>query len=587
MAETPGIMTTVTPRASEMKNPWWAKIEAAEKNQEEFIRSGERMIKYYEANYYKDLNDSMSVIDKVYVNILFEFVKVMIPFLYSRDPEVLVKPKQKGTAEKAKFFKQVLKYIVQEIKLKKTAKRVLLDALLPGWGVFRVGYSFDAVETTINPDEFKGLSEEKQKTIILHPKNKTRKEGDPYVFATIKKDQAWVIRWPWKRFLVDPEGTSPTDLTDHKFVIFKSIVNKDDLGEYRYPELSAEDKDHNGKTLYEVWDRLNRKRLLFLEGVDKPINKDGDDFPKWVELFPCAILAFNESPDKPLPISDGMIMESQIREKNYIRTQQVNHRKRFNRRYTIEKGAMDPQEIQKWESNVDGSMVQVNGPNKEPKPVQDAPLPSDVYNVENRIDGDLARLSGTQEIDRGAAGTVEQTATATSYKEQRLQLRTSERQDVVEDTIEDVVRMLSLIVKANYDFPHIAEILGPEGTPSIEEYTREQLEGEYDIDIHVGSMLPVNRSVMIQQAADAFNLLFGKGFNDAGLAEKYLEALDWNDIEEILTPPAPMPMTTLPGQENPAAGGLMSNGGTVNPSLLGGAPVSDASLAEAVGGPIA
>ena len=586
MAETYEVKT-VSVTATKDRHPWWQKIDRARAAQQEFHTSGERMKQYYEANYYKDLADNLASADKVYVNILFEFVKVMVPFLYSRDPEVLVTPKQKGIRQKATFFKQVLQYVVREVKLKKTAKRVLLDALLPGWGIFRVGYSFEATETMMDPERFKDATEAEQKMMILHPKNKTRKDGDPYIFSTIKQDQAWVIRWPWKKFYVDPDGTSPTDLTDHKFVIFESVACKDDLdkGGYRYPELSADAAFQAGQTrpLFEVWDRLKRKRILMLEGCNTPINKEGEDFPAWVETFPCVVMAFNESPDRPLPIADGVIMESQIREKNFIRTQQVNHRKRFNRRYQIEEGGADPAEILKWEANIDGSVIKTRK-GAAFVPVQDAPLPFDVYQTEVRIDGDLDRLSGTGEIARGSASTVEQTATATSYKEQRLQLRTSERQDVVEECIEDVVKMLAAIVKANYDFPHVSEIVGPDGVPEIQEYTKEQLDGEYDIEIHIGSMIPLNRSVMIQQASDAFNLLFGKGFNDQELARNYLEALDWNNIDDILTPPAPSPMTTMPGQENPPAGGLISNGGTVNPSMMSQPPISEASMAEMAGG---
>lgn len=561
------------------QNAWWDKLTAAEANQKEFAETGKRMIKYYEANYYKNFNDNMSMLDRVYVNILFEFVKVMVPFLYARDPEVICKPKKPGLEPISKFMQQVLQYSIRELDLKKTSKRVLLDALLPGWGIYRLGYSFQQAESAIDPNRFKNLKPEEQEVLLANPKNKDRQEGDPYVFAQIKQDLAWVVRWPWERFLIDPEATSPTDLSDAKWIAFKSLATKDTLKQEGVEEVKAEKAGDKGATIYDVWHRLSRKRYIFLEGEDEPVKEE--EFPKWCETFPCVVMAFNEVPDKALPVCDGAMIESQIREKNYIRSQQVMHRRRFNRKYAVENNAMNPEEISKFEANVDGSLIKVNDQNKIPQPIQDAPLPADVYQVEARIDQDIARLTGAQEIQRGAAMLREQTATEASIMDQRLQLRTSERQDVVENTIQDVIRILAKIIQCEYDFPHYAQIVGEDGVPQMRSYTKEELFGEFDIEIHVGSMLPVNRQLMIRQAENAFNLLFGKGFNDPELARNYLEALDWKNIDVILTPPMPMGMPGMGGE--PSGQGLINTGGVLDPSLLGAQAPTETSEAQAAG----
>ena len=111
-----------------------------------------------------------------------------------------------------------------------------------------------------------------------------------------------------------------------------------------------------------------------------------------------------EIPDFFYTMGDVEQIESLQLELNETRTQMMNHRKRFQRKWLYEKDAFDRDGVAALESDIDNTMIPVVSDGNIANVITPLPAvitPSDFYDQSSLISDDIDRVSGVSDYQRG------------------------------------------------------------------------------------------------------------------------------------------------------------------------------------------
>ena len=130
---------------------------------------------------------------------------------------------------------------------------------------------------------------------------------------------------------------------------------------------------------------------------------------------PFVMLRGYEIPDYFYTIGDVEQIESLQLELNETRSQMMNHRKRFQRKWLYEKDAFDRDGVAALESDIDNTMIPVISDGNIANVITPLPAvitPSDFYDQSSLISADLDRVSGVSDYQRASSqANVKRTAT--------------------------------------------------------------------------------------------------------------------------------------------------------------------------------
>jgi hypothetical protein len=260
-------------------------------------------------------------------------------------------------------------------------------------------------------------------------------------------------------------------------------------------------------------------------------------------------------------------------ELNATRSQMMNHRKRFSRKWLYKESAFDQDGRAALESDEDNVMVPV---------VSDEPLggvvssmpaivnPPDMYNVSGLILQDIDRISGVAEFMRGGSSEISRTATESAMMQDAMNARTSDKLAEVERAIASASKRLIALAQQYMTGEHVARVVGSSAMPIWVNFDRDYLMGEFDFEVEAGSTQPVNESFrrqMALQMVDAMAPFVGAGVVDmAALARHVLQfGFGVKTPEAFLAAPPPQPGMEgelppeggMPPQSAPMEGGQM------------------------------
>lgn len=178
--------------------------------------------------------------------------------------------------------------------------------------------------------------------------------------------------------------------------------------------------------------------------------------------------------------------------------------------------------------------IQPNAPNGgEPKQLPVPAIPQYAYMEEERLDKQFDEVFGLNELSKGqlpAAGIpakgmeilLEQDATRMSIMTQQHEFAWS-----------DVGRFILKYVEKYYKSPRLLKITGKNRTYSVSEYTGEDLQGNHDVQVVPGSLIPGNKYLDRQEILNAYNSgLLGDPM-DQKLRQKVLSMMEYGDIQEM------------------------------------------------------
>lgn len=444
----------------------------------------------------------------------FAYVQSEIPALYFRDPHIKVNPKNEKSVDAAKIMEKAINYIWRHQRIKRENTKNLQDTLLVGHSWFKTGYrgDFGTIEDA----------------------NGTR-------FEFIEKEEFFGYRIPWESIYFNPDSIDPPfDCTwiAHEIWAAKEDIEKNPLydkdvvaklqvsskknkhsvviGSVDYGSYISE-VDEGMCCLYEVWDKSTQTKFTISPGTLEYLEAP-KQWPYQLRGFPFSYLCFNPSPSFPYGIPDVYTFRPQLLELMKLYASMLDHVKRLNRQYLVKEGAIDADAMAQLKKGVTGAIIQVDDINSV-SVLQYPPFPQDAYVIEKLLKEVLINVSGQSATDRGATQpTASGTFKELSDLQKSGQNRRSRKVDLIEQFIEDIASNMIALLQQLADVPFYVRLTGDEfqaiqqalssrpsanvqgaiAGPNGFTFTKDDISGEFDLEVVAGSTMPLDRTQTMQ-----------------------------------------------------------------------------------------
>lgn len=471
--------------------------------------------------------------DAIYINLVRPHVNVVIPAVYSRNPDVLVLPGRSSMVEdelvrkKAEVVQNVLKYYLRELDIKAEVKLCILDAIITGMAWIKTGYEteFETVEEEL-AEETETMISKALKYMGIKQEEKEEEEFDGFDNQKILYERPWALRTSVFDMIVPGLSRRPEELRwigeriilpyddvianpDYNVDGLKPSVNANDLLQTlrgaKYNKLDFA-TDISYSILYEIYDRKTRYVYTLADGHPRALQCKPSKYTFLDSKYhPYLSLRFNEIIDEFYPQSDIEPAEEQLLELSEVRTKLNKHMRRYNRKYITRPGAFTPQAKADLRRAEDGTIVEHTDMFSETPlpdilhPVTDAAVPAEIYSVETRVKDDIFGILGTADYQSKASGGA-RTATEASIMATQSRFKVEERIDAVGIFVEHILRNLCLISRRFQDRESIAEIVGDDDAMYWDQTDDDNdLRNEFAFEVIYGSSAPISREIEKEQ----------------------------------------------------------------------------------------
>ena len=538
-----------------------------------------RLLDLYKGKHYDAYSDE----DRMLINISFSTINVIAPAVAVNYPKITVNAVKPENAANAVIAETVVNYWWRYKDIRSEFRRAVKDLLIMGHGWIKTGYRF-VEEGAIGPDDDSDYSDpvaggESQSNSVILQDSPFAERVSPFdVFVDPDATSMHDIKWIAQR-IRRPINDVRTDRRYNKAARESAEV----MAVSRYSEdpssRKVHDKNYGYAEIWEYYDVVNRTMCVFTESGDKFLIK-----PMSIPYsfgHPFTMLRNYDVPDAFYPIGDLEQIEPLQRELNETRSQMMNHRKKFARKYLYKESAFDQFGRTALESDEDNVMVPV---------VSDEPLggvvtafpavisPPEFYNQSQIISSDIDRITGLPEFMTGGLPEIRRTATEVSAIQDAANARTADKLAIVEMAISVVAKRMLALAQQYMTGEQVARLIGKDGEPVWVQYDREYLEGEFDFEVVGGSTQPNNEAVRRQtalQIVDAMAPFASAGIVNMQELASYVLQFGFNvkNPEKFLSTPAPPPEAAMPPQGGmPPQGALPSGGqppqGGVPPEIM-------------------
>jgi len=484
-----------------------------------------RMVDMYKGRHFDDYKTE----DRMLVNISFSTINVISPSISVNYPKISVNAVNPDNAAQAVIAEAVVNYWWKHRDIRSHFRRAVKDMLTVGHGWMKVGYRFVEEEDTQGgdtevSDDVEG-GESTPTSIILEDSPFAERVSPNDVFVDPDATSMHDIRWIAQRIrrpINDVKQDKRYNKTAREQVKVMAIS--------RYADDPSRKKIHDKNAGYaEIWefyDVASNMMSIFSEQGEnfliKPI-KMPYSFGQ-----PFVMLRNYDIPDHFYPMGDLESIEPLQKELNETRSQMMNHRKKFARKYLYKENAFDQLGRTALESDQDNVMVPVISDESLGAVVSAFPAvinPPEFYNQTNLIVGDIDRISGVTEFQRGGVSEIRRTATETSLMQDAANARTSDKLATVEQAIAEIGRRMVQLAQQYMIGEQVARVMGKDGEPVWVNFDRDYLQGDFDFEVAAGSTQPANESFrrqMALQMVDALAPFAGAGIVDMGKLAAYV-----------------------------------------------------------------
>jgi len=464
----------------------------------------------------------------VAVPVAYSYLRTMLPRIYLRNPRVMVTPRRSEYIAHAIVLEAVDNWLIDELGLKSEMKLAILDALICGYGVLKIGYDSEFGFIPVQ-----AVDEDYETVTQVGEKKGTKVEYT----VKVKPGMPWALR-VHPSDVVLPKGWTRRDSVPwiaHRVVRpLADIV--DDIKYYRKAraqlasKVEAEDEDQLVE-LWEIRDFKNRMIHVICDGI--LLLSEEDDLQ--IEGLPFVFIVFNEDPKSPYGISDMRVIDIQQAEMNDLRTLIQRHRRLSLLKFLAQKGAMSQEEAGKLLAEEIPTIVWTDSePGVAVQPLQHQIPPSLRQELEF-VRADMREALGYNVNIAGEFVPRTKTATEVLTVQQAVNLRTDERRDVVADALALVVRKWNQLIFKYWTDRKVIKVVGVKaGSEAWVSYTGEELRGEYFVSVSPESSIPPSRALRHQQAMQIFQALNGDPLIDQVLLRKMaLRQFEWLGPEAL------------------------------------------------------
>jgi len=479
----------------------------------------------------------------IVLNEIYPIIQFNLPSIFLRNPRVFLKPKTKYSIVKrrnpetlamedvqmdnvksARTQEAILNYTLGEIGYKEAIRRVLMDSLLFTHGILWHGYK----------GEF-GMTEEdsifiKDENVFVQRISPMRFLKDPSVSFSDLHEGRWVSRSFDVRLqdIIEDEelDVDKKQIKGHKGygqkIGTKDVTNEMKMNGGDVYKASSKsqslidttDKEFQSSMgsrflkVYEVFIKPTKaerrknimgKVLLMTPEQNRPLR-----ISKWVykaEGFPAQLLQFNYVPDQMLGIPDIDTYSQIADHKNLVINQQIRNAENLNKTiFAIAGDSTTEEEISKIRDgknniitmdgeSVNGKLAVVSGAGG---------ASSELYMLDGRIDKNLQDKSGVSDLKRGFLQSGEESATSVQLRNAGSSARPAYRQDIMADFLRNSAKYLNQLLKQFMPVKDAVRITGTLDVQWSDEFTKEEIQAETDVDLDVISMLPEDPTREIQ-----------------------------------------------------------------------------------------
>ena len=205
-------------------------------------------------------------------------------------------------------------------------------------------------------------------------------------------------------------------------------------------------------------------------------------------------------------------------ELNETRTQMMNHRKRFSRKYLFSESAFDDAGRQALASDDDNVLVPVKGNENLQNVVAAMPAyinPPEFYTMSQSIESDIDRVSGVSEYQRGIIPETTRTAREASIIAESGNARVSEKLIQIENAIAACASNIIMLAQQFLTGEQTVRIAGTEAAPVWLTFDKDYIAGEFDFTVEAGSTAPRNEAFRRDMAMQVVSAM--QPFAQAGL----------------------------------------------------------------------
>jgi hypothetical protein len=522
--------------------------------------------------------------DMIAVNLAFSTINVIAPSVAVNYPKIVVQATSQDNVDRAAFVEAVVNYLWRHHNFRTPFRTAVKDFLIFGHGWVKVGWKFVEQEQSISENERDVLIEEAIAESDLAAMDSPELAGDlltdeeimaniPSSLSRIVEDQPFLERVSPFDIFVDPAATH---MEDAKWIAQRIVRPLEEAqNDKRFKpsarkRLSADngyrgdltDRDYmrsefvaDQVVIWEYYDITNNTLAVYAENGSEflidPVNMP------YAYGQPFVMLRNYDVPDRFYPIGDLESIESLQLELDKTRSQLMNDRKRYARKYLYHERSFGPEGREALESDEDGRLVPVVDENKPLSevvvPMPQSPISPEIYNYSTIIENDINTVSGISEYARGAMPEIRRTATEASIVADAQNARSADKLAIVEITISDCARKVIQLMQQFMTGQQMARVSG-RGEDLFVEYAREDITGVYDFTVQAGSTQPMNETIRRQQAVSLLNAvapLVGTVIDPQALAAHVLESgFGIKDPERFMMQQGP-PQQGPPGQEGP------------------------------------
>ena len=518
-----------------------------------------RMVDLYRGKHWP--NTTISNEDLIAVNLAFSTVNVIAPAVSVNHPKIVVTPNQPEDEDRAAFVEAVVNHLWRHHDFRKPFRRSVKDFLIFGHGWLKVGWNFVEQERTLSDMERDEMFVDAVGETDMFAMENPVMAGDlptdeqmaasiPETAMMVVEDQPFIERVSPYDIYIDPEATC---LEDAQWICQRIIRPLEEAKkDKRYkasarknlgadsvlnPMFTPSDREQQDQYLQDIVDRT-----VIFEFYDIVNNKmsvlaqNGEEFlvdpipMPYAYGQPFVMLRNYDVPDYFYPMGDLEAIESLQEELDKTRSQLVNARKRYARKYLFHERSFGPEGREALEADEDGRLVPVVDENKSLNevviPMPQTPLSPEIYNYSAIIEQDINTVSGVSEYARGSMPEIRRTATEASIIADAQNARAADKLAIIEIGIGHLARRVIQLMQQFMTGEQMAQVADRGGENLFVPFERDDIIGEYDFSVEGGSTQPMNETIRKQQAVSLMNAvapLVGVVIDPAALAKYVLQ----------------------------------------------------------------
>ena len=531
-------------------------------NREELEPIMKDNLKRYIGNYIPPVGSDWDIV----LNELYPIVQNELPSIFFKNPRAFLKPRNKtfiakrrnpisgemeevqmDSIKSAKTQEAILNYDISDaqMKYKKQARKVLLDALIFPYGIMWHGYKGDF-----------GMTEE-QSIEIKDDKNFVRRINplrfiyDPAVPVSEIDEAKWVGRSfdvPLIDIVEDDKLNVDKTLIKgfvgysqkllKRTTVFgdkentKQGVDKVNMSQplINYTgEDFKKSKECRFVKVHEVFLRPTKKErrkgikgyiLLLTEEQEKPLREN--EWKIKAEGFPSKVLEFNQLNDNKFGLSDPEAFGNIIDQKNVVVNLQLRNAQENSKVWVgISKQGANEEDIEKIQQGQQTIILFESG-----KPTDRMYVASpggqasnELYMLDQRIQKNLDDKSGIIDLKRGILQSGEESKYSVQQRMLGSSARPAYRQDIMADFLKESFLYLNQLNKQFMTIKDAVRIIGNLDIEWSEKPTKEEIQADVDVEIDVISMLPENPEKELRELNTALMMMV-EGIRDPAISQK-------------------------------------------------------------------